>query len=72
MRTTLDLPSGALDELMNLMEAKSKGEAVTIAIQEYIRRQKRLALKGASGSLHVADNWREQERAQLREAVNAG
>lgn len=64
MRTTLNLPKQALDDLLQLVPAKSKGEGVTIAIQDFIRRAKSDELKAASGRVRLADHWRELEEAE--------
>ena len=71
MRTTLDLPKEALEELVEIVGAKTRGEAVSVAIQDYIRRKKREELKGASGKIQLADNWRELEKAELGEDEHA-
>jgi hypothetical protein len=70
MRTTLDVPKQALDELLELVDASTKGEAVTIAIEDFIKRKKSEQLKAASGKIRLADNWRELEKAELEEAKN--
>lgn len=67
MRTTLDLPGQAVEELVRLVGAKTKGEAVTIAIEECIRRKRSEELKAASGRVRLADNWKELEEAELKE-----
>jgi len=71
MRTTLDLPQDALDELVNIAGVKTKAEAVTVAIEDYLRRAKREELKAASGKGRLADNWRELEEAELKESHDA-
>jgi len=66
MRTTLDLPQQKIEELVRLVGARSKGEAVTLAIEDCIRRKKAEELKAASGKIRLADNWRELEEAELK------
>ena len=68
MRTTLDLPKEALEELVEVVGASTKGEAVTVAIEEFLRRRKLEELKAASGKIRLADNWKELEQAELDEA----
>ena len=51
MRTTLDIPKEDLDELMIIAAVRTKGEAVTLAVREYISLRKRKELKAASGKL---------------------
>jgi Arc/MetJ family transcription regulator len=67
MRTTLDLPELPLEELVKLVGAKTKGEAVTVAIEDYVRRRKCEELKAASGKIHLTENWRQLEEAELKE-----
>lgn len=69
MRTTLDLPQASLDELVRVAGARTKGQAVTLAIEEYLRRRKREDLKAASGKVRLANNWQELEEAELKDAV---
>ena len=67
MRATLDLPKELLDALVELVGARTKGEAVTIAIEEYVRRKRLEELKAASGDIRLMDNWRELEDLELME-----
>lgn len=50
MKTTVDIPREALEEAMRLTGAKTKREAVVIAIQEFNRRRKLARLAGELGS----------------------
>ena len=71
MRITLDFPKHALDELVSIAGVRTKAEAVTIAIEDYLRRRKREELKAASGKVRLAENWRELEEAELKEGRDA-
>ncbi|MBE0414921.1 MAG: DUF2191 domain-containing protein [Dehalococcoidia bacterium] len=50
-RTTITLPQGLVDELVKVTRAKSKTRAVTIAIEEEIRKRKLENIKSSAGSL---------------------
>lgn len=50
MKTTVDIPEKALEEAMRLTGAKTKREAVVIAIEEYNRRRRLARLAGELGS----------------------
>ena len=47
---------------------RTKGEAVTLAIEDCIRRKRAEELKAASGKIRLADNWRELEAEELEES----
>jgi hypothetical protein len=50
-RATITLSNDLLDELMRVLPAKSKTEAVTIAISEEIRRKKLEKIKAMAGKM---------------------
>lgn len=50
MKTTVDIPDEALREAMRHAGAKTKREAVVIAIEEYNRRRRLSRLAGALGT----------------------
>jgi hypothetical protein len=50
-RATITLSNDLLDELMRVLPAKSKTEAVTIAISEEIRRKKLEKIKAMAGRM---------------------
>lgn len=50
-KTTMTLPDDLLDELMRLLDARSKTEAVLKAIKEEIRRIKVRRIQSMTGSL---------------------
>lgn len=66
MRTTLSLDAGLIKELMALTGAKTKTEAIHLAISELVRRKKLEGLKALSGKVRLADNWRELEELELK------
>ncbi len=50
-KATITLPSELLDELMHLLHAKSKTEAVMKAVLEEIRRKKVERIRSVAGSM---------------------
>jgi Arc/MetJ family transcription regulator len=66
MRTTLSLDAELIKELMSLTGAKTKTEAIHLAVSELVRRKKLEGLKALSGKVRLADNWREMEELELK------
>ncbi len=50
MKTTIDIPDDALEEIMRLTKAKTKKEAVVTAIREFNRRRKLEQVLGSLGT----------------------
>jgi len=53
-RTTVTLPKDLVDELLEVLPAKNKTQAVTLAIQESIKRRKMEYLKTLAGQRRSA------------------
>ena len=53
-RTTVTLPKDLVDELLEVLPAKNKTQAVTLAIQESIKRRKMEYLKTLAGQRRPA------------------
>ncbi len=68
MRTTLNLDDGVMQMLLRTTHATTKTQAVTQAIQDYVRRQQLEALRQLRGKLHVRRNWQHLERLELKGA----
>jgi len=58
MRTTLNVDDQLFDELMRVTQAKTKTEAVRVALNEYLRLKRKQQLLALRGRLDIADNWR--------------
>jgi hypothetical protein len=67
MRTTLNLDEDLIKDLMAVTEARTKVEAIHLAVSEFVRRRKLEGLKALSGKVHIAENWQEIEEMELRE-----
>lgn len=65
MRTTLDLDKELIEELLKTTEAKTKTEAIHLAISELIRRRKLEKLKSLSGKILIGLDRRKREKAEL-------
>jgi hypothetical protein len=74
MRTTLDLPEKAIDELVKLTGAASKTEAIIRAVEDAIRARRRERLLGMAGKVEFVDGYdvrklRETEVSQRRKQL---
>lgn len=56
-----------LEELMAITGARTKTEAIHLAIREFVRRRKLEGLKALSGKIRLADNWQDLEEIELKE-----
>jgi len=66
MRTTLNLDEDLVGELMKATKAKTKTEAIHLAISEFVRHRKLEGLKALSGKIHFDLDWRELEEQELK------
>ncbi len=53
MRTTLDLPNDLIEEAMRITQAKTKTEAITIALENIVKQEKRNILIGFHGKVDL-------------------
>lgn len=72
MRTTLDLDEKLLAKLMKVTKAKTKTEAIHVAMAEHIRRSKKQQLKALSGQLHLSYVRPGQRKADQRRSKMSG
>lgn len=66
MKTTIDIPDELLSSLFKISGAKTKRDAVLIALEDYTRRQTVAELVASFGTWDVMDND-ELESADLAE-----
>ena len=59
MRTTLNVDDDVFRELMAITRAKTKTEAVRVALTEYVRLKRKANLLALRGRLEIAEDWRE-------------
>lgn len=53
MRTTVDLPEALLDEVQRMTQATTRRDALVIALEDYLRRQRRLRVVAAAGTMEM-------------------
>ena len=53
MRITVDIPEDLLKQVQRMTRASSRREALGIALEDYVRRQRRGRLIAAAGSLDI-------------------
>lgn len=69
MRTTLNVDDDVFRELMALTRAKTKTEAVRVALTDYVRFKRKEGLLALRGRLEIAEDWRE---LRARDVEGAG
>lgn len=67
MRTTLELDERLIKELVKVTGAKTKKEAVSRAIEEYLRRRNVEKIIAMQGKLEFDMTWEEMEEIELAE-----
>ena len=58
MRTTLDLDEQLISRLLKVTTARTKTEAIHMAVAECIRRRTVERIKALRGKVALADNWK--------------
>lgn len=53
-RSNYDLPNRKIEEVKKLSNARSKREAIIIALDEYLRRKTRDELRASAGKFHLS------------------
>jgi len=66
MRTTMRLDGALIKELMAVTGAKTKTEAIHLAISEFLRRKKIEGLLALEGKIQLDLDWRELEELELK------
>lgn len=69
MKTTVDIPDREFRELLRLTKAKTKREAIVIAIADFNRRQRMAALVKHSGTFRSLMTNEEIEALEAQEAI---
>ena len=68
MRTTLNISSDLLKEVVRLYEKKTTSKAVEEALKDALRRKRAESLLSLAGKIEIEDLTRELEDAELKEA----
>jgi len=67
MRATLNLPDPLIKDLLRVTGEKKKTKAISLAIEDYIRRRRKEKLLSLSGKINFDLDWREMEELELKE-----
>jgi len=70
MRTTLNLDDSLISDLLDCVNEKSKTKAITIAIKDYLKRQKIEEILACQGKLDIEDNWKNLEDVEMQPSKN--
>ena len=66
MRTTLSLDDVLVKELMETTKARTKTEAISLAISEFLRRKRLEGQLALEGKIPLNLDWRELEERELK------
>jgi len=66
MRATLNIPDDLIKEVQKLSGEKSKTRAITVAMEEYITRNKVKQLLSLKGKNSLSFDWKAQEEEELK------
>jgi hypothetical protein len=72
VRATLNIPDCLIDDLLKETKAKTKTQAITRAIEDYLQKRRYEKLIALQGKLDLEDNWREMEALELEELGRHG
>lgn len=70
MRTTLDIDDFLVKKLLEVTREKSKTKAITIAIEDYIKKKRIKKIISYQGKLDMENNWQQQEKEEIKEYEN--
>lgn len=68
MRATLNIPDELIAEVQQMSGQKSKTQAIIMAMEEYVRRQKMQALLDLRGKVRIDYDWEREEELELKAA----
>ena len=67
MRTTINIKSNILEEVMHLTAAKNKSQAINEALETYVREKRMQKLLDLKGKLSLEENWKALREMELDE-----
>ncbi|MBW1714613.1 MAG: type II toxin-antitoxin system VapB family antitoxin [Deltaproteobacteria bacterium] len=67
MRTTINIKSNILEEVMHLTSAKNKSQAINEALETYVREKRMQKLLDLKGKLSLEENWKALRELELDE-----
>jgi hypothetical protein len=72
MRATLNIPDDLVKEAQEAIGAKTKTEAIVVALKELVRRKKLAELIALKGKVDIIDVSEELEALELKEMADNG
>lgn len=72
MRATLSIPDHLIEDLVKETGAKTKTQAITQAIEDYLKKRRLEKLLSLQGKLDLEENWKEMEALEMEELKNHG
>jgi Arc/MetJ family transcription regulator len=67
MRTTLNIRSDVIEEVIKITGAKNKSRAVTQALEQFVRERQVQKLLSLKGKLHLEETWKKLREMELDE-----
>jgi len=67
VRTTINLKSEIIQEVMHLTGAKNKSQAINEALETYVREKRMQKLLDLKGKLSLEENWKALREMELDE-----
>lgn len=67
MRTTINLKSEIIQEVMHLTGAKNKSQAINEALETYVQEKRMQKLLELRGKLSLEENWKALREMELDE-----
>jgi len=71
MRTTINIADDLLNDIIKRTKAKTKTEAITKALEEFIRRKRMGEIKSLFGKIKFNLDWKKLEREELKRSKHA-
>ena len=67
MRTTLNIDDYLFRDLLNVTKAKTKTEAVRMALTEYLRMKRKEKVLAMRGKIDIKDDWQKLRQREIAE-----
>lgn len=67
MRTTLNIDDVLMNQLLETTHQKSKTKAITIAIEDYLKKKHIKKILSYQGTLDIENNWQQLEKEEMME-----
>ena len=67
MRTTLNIDDCLFHDLLNVTKAKTKTEAVRMALTEYLRMKRKEKILAMRGKMDIKDDWQKLRQREIAE-----